>query len=99
MYIHFKLKLSLLWRSVKKDSLPSQAYLAGTTWVWTPDNIYIPTLECRSPITVMKQSGVEVPEIIKPTRKQILTSSGIVLRGMRKSCLGVQPCTALFRLL
>lgn len=49
----------------------------------------------------MKQSGVEAPAIVKTTRKQTPTSSGIVLEGtscMRKSCLGVQPCTALFRL-
>lgn len=52
-------------------------------------------------ITAVEQSGVDAPEIVKTTRKQMPTSAGIVLEGtsgMRKSCSRVQPCTALLRL-
>lgn len=39
--------------------------------------------------TAVKQSGVEALKIIKTTAKQMLASSVIVLKGMRKSCVEI----------
>lgn len=80
-----------------QDVWSSQADFACSTFVWSPDNIHNPALEWRLEIPATEQSGVEATEIVKTTRKQILPCSGIVLEGMRKSCLGVQPCTACSR--
>lgn len=49
-------------------------------------------------ITAVRQSGVEAHGIVKTARKQMRTSRVIVLRGMRKFCLGHWPSAALSRL-